>query len=690
MNRLIRLTIVGLLVLLVVVGAFAQRAVLRAPKLLIMKPQPTLQLDLSALQRSQEFGQVLSEHKVAGDKQTEYIQQFRNLPSDLQESLLTVMSPKWAKQVALPTATLPVVRARELIKIGPILLLKLALTSFWPDEGSPDCWAYAFGFRLNENCQIYFDGSAVETYYLGWAVEFFPSSLAFRVPAGASVGTEHDVYAHNTATGKDSATKQYRIIVLRGYRGTWGWQFSNFSRNTIAWHLFRDFFGAAAVENPDGTPKPAAAAWYHSRYKGVGGGGNCYGMSVSSLRGYNDTINTYHQGWFANPANHENFVWPYPWRVETRESVQEDQGGQLSLELATYINNYYNTQSSRDVWNRVQSNLLPTRPVLGMWSGTGGHAVVPYGTQVSGDDHQIRLYDNNNPYSETESGSPDPNVAHVAWGANTFSYGGYFKAVCLTYAECITPPHLPTEAVGGLGAETAIAVVGADTELRQITDEEGHTFFNADGTVNEDPTTRIPFSMKFIPLTGGPVPPDAPQTFIFTHATGKSLSFNLQGAQSKVFHLFMPGSVFVAEGIGTGQVRVRNIAQSNRSLILLNPSNFQPTRLEIIKSLAIGDRVFELQNLRNLGTEKLQLIPAANGSSLQVIGQQGAEFDMILQGPRGQGMHQGSFLNIGLQAGTKAILTPTQWGNLSQGSLDLQLRNLQNNQLQQRLKIKGR
>jgi len=690
MNRLIRLTIVGLLVLLVVVGAGAAQRVLRAPKPLIMKPQPTLRLQLSALQRSQEFGQVLSEHNVAGDKQTECIQQFRNLPGDLQESLLTAMSPKWAERIALPTVTLPVVKAIEIIRRGPILRLHLRITDFWPDEGSPDCWAYAFGILLNDDCQIYFDGSPVETHYLGWGVEFFPNSLAFRVPAGASLGTEHDVYVHNTATGKDSATKQYRIIAPRGYRGYWGWKFSNFSRPTIAWHLFRDFFGAAAVENPDGSPKPAAEAWYHSRYKGVGGGGNCYGMSVSSLRGYNDDISTYHHAWFANPANHQNFVWQYPWCTETRESVQEDQGGQLSLEIATYINNYYNTQSHRDVWNRVQSNLLPTRPVLGMWSGTGGHAVVCYGTHVSGDDHQIRLYDNNNPYSETETGAHDPNVAHVAWGANTFSYGGYSKAICLTYAECITPPHLPTEAVGGLGAETAIAVVGAETELRQITDEDGHTFFNADGTINENPATRIPFSMKFIPLTGGPVPPDAPQTFIFTHAAGKSLSFNLQGAQSKVFHLFMPGSVFVAEGTGTGQVQVRNIAQSNRSLILLNPSTFQPTRLEIIKSLAIGDRVFELQNLRNLGTEKLQLIPAADGSSLQVIGQQGAEFDMILQGPRGQGMHQGSFLNIGLQAGTKAILQPTQWGNLSQGSLDLQLRNLQNNQLQQRLKIKGR
>jgi len=357
--------------------------------------------------------------------------------------------------------------------------------------------------------------------------------------------------------------------------------------------------------------------------------------------------------------------------------------------VATYINNYYNTQSARDVWNRAQANLLPTRPVLGMWSGSGGHAVVPYGTNVSGDDRQIYLYDNNNPYSETESGSSDPSVAHVAWGANTFSYGGYFKAVCLTYAECITPPHLPTDAVGGLGAETTIAVVGPGAQIRQISDEGGHTFFNANGTVNENAATRIPFSMKFIPLTGGPLPDDDPPTFIFTHAAGKNLSFNLQGAQPKVFRCFMPGSAFVAEGTGTGQIQVRNIVRGNRELILTNPSAFQPTRLIIVicRPLAVGDRVFELQNLRNLGPQSLRLTPKPNGASLEILAGQTVQFDLVVKGPRAGGMQQTTFANVALQAGTKAILQPTQWGNLSEGKLDVQLRNLQTNQLQQRLKI---
>ena len=84
MVRMTRVAIVGLLVLLVVVAAVGAPQVLRVPKPLIMKPQPALKLGLSALTRSQAFKGILAEHKVESDKQTEYVQQFRNLPSDLQ------------------------------------------------------------------------------------------------------------------------------------------------------------------------------------------------------------------------------------------------------------------------------------------------------------------------------------------------------------------------------------------------------------------------------------------------------------------------------------------------------------------------------------------------------------------------------------------------------------------------------
>ena len=64
------------------------------------------------------------------------------------------------------------------------------------------------------------------------------------------------------------------------------------------------------------------------------------------------------------------------------------------------------------------------------------------------------MWDNNNPYEETETDGPDPNIATVNWTANTYQYvygpRVYTKAICLSYEECITPPHLPSAAVGGM------------------------------------------------------------------------------------------------------------------------------------------------------------------------------------------------------------------------------------------------
>ena len=165
MARLTRVTTVGLLILVVVTGATAQRQVLRAPRPLIMKPQPVLRLALTAVARSREFNEILSEHKVKAAQRSQCIQEFRSLPADLQESVLTIMSPKWAEHVVLPARELPAIRP---VRIGPIMRLRMSITEFWPEEGSPDCWAYAFGILLNDNCQIYFDGNAVETHYLGW------------------------------------------------------------------------------------------------------------------------------------------------------------------------------------------------------------------------------------------------------------------------------------------------------------------------------------------------------------------------------------------------------------------------------------------------------------------------------------------------------------------------------------------
>jgi hypothetical protein len=52
----------------------------------------------------------------------------------------------------------------------------------------------------------------------------------------------------------------------------------------MPWENFRHYFGADEVEDGASHHLPAAQAWYDSVYRGVGGGGNCFGMTLRAIR----------------------------------------------------------------------------------------------------------------------------------------------------------------------------------------------------------------------------------------------------------------------------------------------------------------------------------------------------------------------------------------------------------------------
>lgn len=319
-----------------------------------------------------------------------------------------------------------------------------------------------------------------------------------------------------------------------------------------------------------------------------------------------------------------------------------------------------------------------------MW-GNGGHAIVAYGTNVAGNDRQLYCYDNNVPYAENENRPDHPSIAHVYWSGNTFSYGGYNKAVAMTYDECVTTPHLPASAagssLGGVAGQTVVAVLSPGARVAQITDEVGRRFFNADGSENRDQATRIPNCSRFIPMTGNPPTPNDPLIFVFGTAQNRSLNFDLQGNAPKTLSLFQPGTVMQAEVGGAGQIRFNNALTPQRSLELPNPAQLQPTRLQIIQALQAGDRSFELLNLRNVGPQGLRLTPATDGANLEVQSGAVVQFDVRVGGPQGPGAALAAFSGLATQAASRALLQPANWQNLGQGALNLQLRGLQDNQL---------
>jgi hypothetical protein len=698
-----RTTVLVVALLALTTMALAQQAPVIRPQVKFEDPLTAKTLQLSPLQLSQQFQGVLAAKGIKGKQAEQASDKFRSLPEGLQSSLLLTLDESLAKKhqyEALSISRLdPAIIARvEMLRI-------FVISGFWPEQGAPGNWSYVLGSGFNDDCTVYFDGSPVESHYLGEAIEFFPNSMAFEVPAGASRGQEHDVFVRNTATNNDTATVKYEIVAPRSYRSYHGWSFSNFSRGSIDWDLYADYFGRLNVEYADGTHRPAAQTWYDNSYTRAGAGGNCYGMSVSSLRVKNREFDHMtHANYFQNAPTAEPWVWLYDWNDTTRRTVQQQQGAWYTQEILDLHNDYWNNQDPRDVFTRCQNFIgeITNRPILVYWGQNAGgnwwgHVVCPYRTEVDGNARRMIVYDNNNPYRENETGSVDPDVATVDWAANTFSRGSATKAQLYTYEEC-TPanPHLPGAEYGGPGSNSVVAVFSANADVQQITDENGRTFFNADGSLNTNPGTRIPNASIVPPLVQlqprvirqpriGQLqlpqlqlerPDDAPLIFVFGEAGGKDLRFNLAGQGAKQMQLFAPGRIFSVEASGIGEIRVNDLLLP--AVQIPNPQAVSPGLVEYIRSTPGGDRVFELSNIRNLGAQPLELLPNPNGTEVEVNGPPALQFDLEVLGPVGQGMQGASFGNIALQAGAKANLRPQNWRALQASGLRLQMRNLQN------------
>lgn len=665
---------------LVVLAVFACGAVAQVPPRKPIKT-PTIKLPATKLRPialTQQFKNQLSQKNVAAAKINHAAQTFEKLPNDLQSLIVATLDEQQAeRRMYMPRKALPQYLLPKQVMIRPEIFRIFRISNPWPEHGnSPGHWVWVRGFNINDDCQIMFDGAPQTTYYLDFNTEFFPNTLAFQIPGSASTAHDYSIMAHNTDTGADSNTLTYRVIAPRGYRGYNGWKFANFGDPQIPWACYRDFFGQSAVEYPNGAHRPSAQAWYDAEYKGVGNGGNCYGMSVSSIRSMRREVTTLHSGWFN--SHPEDFTWLYPWNTQTKQTVQEDQGGQLSAEMAAKINYLWNHQDHREAWteaNTLTSN-INEYAILGFWGNNWGHAVVCYDTEVAGDQRKLLMYDNNVPYQENETGGPDKSISRVNWGANTYTYPGTsaYKMVCFSYADALQGPSLPAAATGG-AMGTVVATVNGG-EVSQITDSDGHTFFNADGSINTDDATRIPNSMKYVPLTGT-TPTNFPPTFIFSNITGKDLTFTVEGAGNKTLRMFQAGDVFEANFAGHGDIRCEKILSDERSLVLTNPEVLNPLFLLLIK-VRPSERVYRMENLNWMGTEGIKLNPTSE--KLNVLSAENLRFNMQFQTFAGNAVQTQSFRNVAIQANQLGEVSPTNWNNLPASQLNLKLLNPNTNQ----------
>jgi hypothetical protein len=200
--------------------------------------------------------------------------------------------------------------------------------------------------------------------------------------------------------------------------------------------------------------------------------------------------------------------------------------------------------------------------------------------------------------------------------------------------------------------------------VKQITDQAGHTFF-AGNQENANPATRIPDSMKFVPLTGGDVPPNFPGIYVFNHSAGKSLTLDVQQNSPSTVRIFSPGIV-TSLTCQTGRFQIRNILRNDQELQLTNPNQMNLGEINFISVQQNNtERIFQIQDLRGIqqqGSIGVQIGPS--GGALSVIGDCGAQLRMTLRNLSNAGVQQTQLQNMSIPPNQSGLVNPQNWNNL--------------------------
>jgi len=223
-----------------------------------------------------------------------------------------------------------------------------------------------------------FDGTELATNYIGYWDDFFPSSLASRCRPRPTVGATTTWWRAHSISTTTSGLPVYRVVA-RGVPRLPRLQFAKLSAARPLTEAVPRLLRAAAVELANGTTG-SRQAWYDSATR--------RGQWWQLLRHERLQPQLYMSSWvptimpgLPNPANPQAHLW-YPWCEQTRETGQEDQAAAQPGTRQLHQHYYNSRREGRLEPSGRQPDAGPT--VIGMWSGTGGHAICPYATAVSG------------------------------------------------------------------------------------------------------------------------------------------------------------------------------------------------------------------------------------------------------------------------------------------------------------------
>jgi hypothetical protein len=281
---------------------------------------------------------------------------------------------------------------------------------------------------------------------------------------------------------------------LSDFREKLFWQFENFKTERLTYAQYAQTFRDVANDE-SALWNPFDRAYYHLAYKGVAGGGNCFGMCLESIYAqlgrsiYSEPIGR------VPPTNGNE---PSPTQhAELINEINIKHGYQTGAGCIDYFVAQFalgRTHNPKDAF--IRSREMFRRgdyPVMVVTPGTlsvGGHVVRPYGWDTSDPDRWImKIADPNVPEADREDDLDGRCIIEVNPKTNNFRYlhrddevysgsdwtGG--RMYPIPFSALCRQPRTPFWEVLGLLLSGAIIILGEDGESQQIGDGAGRTFY---------------------------------------------------------------------------------------------------------------------------------------------------------------------------------------------------------------------
>ena len=645
---------------------------------------------LSTVDLRLSIERVLIARRVPAATIQSFGDRLRAKPIALQEALAAALDPSVAERVGRPE--LSIGHSSDLIRgrIDPglirILLTPGVETTIPAGSGGRGDYCFVTGSQFTADCEVLLDGAPA-------AVSDWITSglMAFKMAADAPLGHVYQLTVHNKATNTTSSALTIKAIAPRGYRGVHGLSFPNFGAAVIPWSVYVFVFGQANVEFANGTHRPSAQSWYDSTFKSVGTNGNCWGMSQLSLRlrdyfveSHPNALNRVcNSAWVISHLS--GTAWSLPWDENSKQAVQSLQCLQLVTPMATYCDTIKANQTNKTAWDFAKLFATSGNPVQ---NTLFGHAVVTSQVEAVGNDHKFCFYDNNNPYSETETSGSDPNHGVTNWTSGSFAYGGYTQTRCYEFNQLTGIPSLPAGIGGDGSVEGAAETAPVRFEVPRVAgllvqDEAGRG--GADGA-------GVPGLAEVTPDMGlGPIPATFPRIFLLSAAQGRSLSFTVpnQARQPLKLACYSRGGTALVTLNGANiRASFSQLDRANAQISLPDPQGAGLQELQFIAPISLTEeRQVIADSFSGLGSRAVGASLSPDRSAVEILNSAGAQ-------PLRLRLRLERFLPAGgvslpavqqtVAAGQLHLLGPTNWATLQTGQLRSLPRPLPANRLQTR------